>query len=93
MSAINDGGPIAPNMTHTVPVEGHDGVYRRILMQSEGGLSKREWFAGMAMQGWLASFGPNDECSSSGTKEAIARQSYQLADAMLAALVEKGGDQ
>ena len=83
MKTINDGGPIAASIA-----QGNNGA-----LVSVGGLSKREWFAGMAMQGWLASFGPNDECSSSGTKEAIARQSHQLADAMLAALAEKGGDQ
>lgn len=89
MSATNDGGPAFP-----VPGEGSwDDPATCKIWQRFDGMSKREWFAGMALQGWLASFGPNDDCSSSATKAAIAKQSFQLADAMLAALAEKGGDQ
>lgn len=91
MKTTNDGGPIAPNMTHTVPVEGHEGVYRRVLMQSDGGLSKREWFAGMALQGYLA--GRNnvrDESPHNFEARQAALGCIKYADAMLAALSEKG---
>ena len=87
MKTINDGGPIAPNMTHTVPVEGHDGAYRSILMHADGGLSKREWFAGMALQGFLVNNGTDTH------EGAIIEWSLSTADAMLAALAEKGVDQ
>lgn len=73
-----DGGPAFP-----VPDSHHANGQ---VQYGCNGMSKREWFAGMALQGWLASFGPDDGCSSSGTKAAIAKQSYEFADAMLAAL-------
>ena len=47
----------------------------------QGGLTKREWFAGMAMQGMLA-LGPiegQEDCSIQGQ----ARHAYRLADAMI----------
>lgn len=42
-----------------------------------GGLTKREWFAGMAMQGILA----GDRISN---LETVTKESYKQADAMLA---------
>lgn len=45
------------------------------------GMSMRDWFAGQAMAGWLASFGPDDGCRAS----VIADFSYEIADAMLVA--------
>jgi hypothetical protein len=48
------------------------------------GLTKREWFAGMALQGWLASWHdkPVEDY------EHIAEASFAIADAMLAASKE-----
>lgn len=56
------------------PVQGYEGV------------TLRDYFAAKAMQGWLASF-PADEChpSVSGICDKVAKQSYELADAMLKA--------
>ena len=71
----NDGGPIAPDMV-LLQKSGDDYVLET-RMTAVGGLTIRDWFAGMAMQGLLyktlapASF--------------IAKDAYMLADAMLAA--------
>lgn len=54
------------------PIQGYEGV------------TLRDYFAAKAMQGWLASF-PADAChpSVSGVCDKVAKQSYELADAML----------
>lgn len=50
------------------------------------GMSLRDYFAAKAMQGWLASFGPEDRHpSNAGTLDMFASQAYAVADAMLAA--------
>ena len=66
MTKINDGGPAFPREDF------HNGV---------PGMSLRDWFAGQAMAGWLASFGPDDGYRSAG----IAEFAYEIADDMLAA--------
>jgi len=52
-------------------------------MDAEGGLTLRDWFAGMALQGMNAK--PSWD---KGTTRAIAREAYSMADAMLAARKE-----
>ncbi len=50
------------------------------------GMSLRDWFAGMALQGWLASYDPSSiHPASSETANSLALSSYAMADAMLAA--------
>lgn len=52
----------------------------------QGGMSLRDWFAGMALQGMLAHstrYKPRPG-TSSNWHEAISEEAYQLADAMLA---------
>lgn len=49
-----------------------------------GGLTKREWFAGLAMQGVLA--GPD---SPNFEDDSVARSAVDLADALIAALNEE----
>ena len=54
------------------------------------GMSLRDWFAGQALQGWLSSFGPDMVHPVANDMEyEIAKQAYQMADAMIAA--RKGG--
>lgn len=57
--------------------------------QGYEGVTLRDYFAAKAMQGWLASF-PADAChpSVSGVCDKVAKQSYELADAMLKAREE-----
>lgn len=49
---------------------------------THGGLTKREWFAGMALQGAIASFAGSESVP---TPERFAEIAYAQADAMLAA--------
>lgn len=56
-------------------------------MGTQSGMSLRDYFAAKAMQGWLASYG--DEAShparyGNGAADDLARDSYAIADAMLA---------
>lgn len=53
----------------------------------EQGMDLRDFFAGQALQGWLASFeeGANHPGSASDRADSIARLSYVLADAMMKA--------
>lgn len=44
------------------------------------GMSIRDWFAGQALVGWMASFDPDDAVKASD----CAELAYELADAMLA---------
>lgn len=45
----------------------------------------RDQFAGMAMQGWLASWTDTEHPVSTNSEEEVAYLSYAMADAMLAA--------
>lgn len=79
MSEINDGGPAFPHW---------DGPTGKVI----SGLSKREWFAGMALQGYLSnptSFGPpvpeSDKYNPRLVADVSANFAYMLADAMIRA--------
>lgn len=76
MSKENNGGPAFPvaGSEHNYPIDG---------------MTLRDYFAAKAMQGWIASF-PADAChpSVSGICDKVAKQSYELADAMLKAREE-----
>jgi hypothetical protein len=48
----DDGGPIAPNMTHEIPMGGD--IVQHVQLRAVGGLSIRDWFARTA---------PHDEVS------------------------------
>lgn len=65
MSAHDNGGPAFPRDDWN---NGYEGMHLR------------DWFAGQALAGWLASF-PSDTAVKA---EGVARFSYQIADAMLA---------
>ncbi len=88
MSKTDDGGPIAASMTKKTRVG--ENTYRLEITEAEGGLSIRDYFAAAALQGWLASYPERDtphpamnECEND-----VARLSYKMADAMLAARKE-----
>lgn len=67
----NDGGPAFPNN----PVAYHDPKGKVYL--AETGMSLRDYFAAMALQGMLA-VEPSD-----ATATEFAHQAYEMADAML----------
>ncbi len=52
------------------------------------GLTKRELFAAMAMEGWLASFATDAEISPKGEIQ-IAQLAVRLSDALLAELAKE----
>lgn len=73
-----DGGPAFPMWTEDMPVEGSPGM------------TLRDWFAGQALAGWLASFDKEVSESYNGEPRAwnqhqqeVARACYGYADAML----------
>ena len=80
MSATNDGGPIVSTLTL-----GNDGA-----MVPVGGLSKREWFAGMALQGYLSCAESGTFRSDSITFSEMAHDCARIADVMIAELADKG---
>lgn len=67
MATVNDGGP-------AFPVESTDHAKYGIA-----GMSLRDWFAGMALQGMLAA---SDGCG--GEYRSTSEQAYRFADAMIA---------
>ena len=76
---LDDGGPVASVMTlgdkgEVVPV---------------GGLSIRDWFAGMALQGMIASGKHLTERMHENPDKTIGDMAYMAADEMLAARKEK----
>lgn len=78
----DDGGPAFPNVEQ-VMAKMNDGTLITKPITS-GGMSLRDWFAGMALQGYNA----NGEICSRMTHEQAAKNSYHDADAMLAARKE-----
>lgn len=73
-----DGGPAFP-VTRMVWTKNHpDG--ETITFP---GMTLREWYAGMALKGLLASWGVNPTERDGRTEEQIAEQAVRLADAML----------
>ena len=70
----DDGGPISPVM----------GLGDRGEMVPTGGLSIRDWFAGMALQGTMA----NPEFNAMAGQD-VARSCYRMAEEVLAARKEQ----
>lgn len=57
------------------------------------GLSIRDWFAGQALAGWLATYGDVvSHPAATGDQEQAAFLSYKIADAMLAERSKKKGE-
>ncbi len=79
MSAINDGGPAFP-----CPVEFDPNG--QLVSHGSFGMTLRDWFAGKALAGWLASYDSGfAHPVSTETEKLVAEQSYKMADAMLKA--------
>lgn len=73
MTKIDDGGPAFPT---SLSAEG-----------PFGGMTLRDWFAGHALAGWLATYGPDSShpADRKGASELLAKDAYTLADAMIEA--------
>ena len=76
--SVKDGGPAFPQRAFKTD-------YNAALMYSDGagGMSLRDWYAGMALQGLLASYA-NDRMPTKPS-ETVSGLSFIIADAMLAA--------
>ena len=79
----DDGGPAFPGK-HQENVGIPDLAPKMILIE-HGGMTLRDWFAGMALQGFISSY-PRGDCADA---HLIAPDCYEVADAMLAARKEK----
>ena len=80
------GRGFVPGHGESIPVYGEHGIIG--WMEPLGGLTKREHFAAMAMQGMLS-----DECGGQGPSwnaDACAARACQFADALLRALAAGG---
>ncbi len=94
---INDGGPAFPvqidTVAHYTESSGEVGGIATVVKHS--GMSLRDWFAGQALAGLLASHRQGDNwpgkpAARQGVEpqHVIARGAYDIADAMLAAREE-----
>lgn len=64
------------------PLLDHNGTS---LIMREPGLTMREWFAGLAMQGLVANTGT---CGDTGAPHTIASRAVEVADALLKELAK-----
>lgn len=78
MASRPDGGPAFPRQEHTVDYHGAE----QYFVGAEG-MSLRDWFAGQAMTGWLATYGDAAHPAATGNARVIAEYAYAIADAML----------
>lgn len=78
MSEIKDGGPAFPIVADGGPDSG-------LHPEIQYGMSLRDFFAGMAMQGILAANAQtHEEVTDQNVDYVVAREAYRSADAMLA---------
>ena len=74
---INNGGPAFPHSSQPLDAQGNPICENH----SEWGMSLRDWFAGQALNGWLASFESED---GSPKAKGVAELCFSIADAMIA---------
>jgi hypothetical protein len=88
VSKIDDGGPIASSLANKTQIA--ENTYCTQVIEAQGGLSLRDYFAAAALQGWLASWPEQGSPHPSDNDNAlnVAKLSYKMADAMLAARKE-----
>lgn len=86
---MNDGGPAFPEHHYFDPGRGQYGMHMTASDVGCGGMSLRDWFAGMAMQGQLAACAVGYEYTGSDARLKCAIEAYQHADAMLVARERK----
>lgn len=81
---INDGGPAFPVTER-----------QELWMEKWGGLTKREWFAGMALQGIMGNSVLQGAFATAESHDkafsGMAKMAYSLADAMLHPSTKEGG--
>jgi hypothetical protein len=77
----NDGGPAFPQPESHGQQQLPNGTWEQEYSYPEQGMSLRDWFAGMAMQGFMSN-------SMNGPRplDYLAKCCYEVADAMIAEL-------
>jgi len=78
MSKQKDGGSAFPMIESNINGEGQTYCF------SVGGMSRREWYAGQALAGMLASFSGIFAMLEAGEASRVAKGAYMFADAMIA---------
>ena len=80
MSAVNYGGP-------AFPTNQQEDANFNVLQYASPGMNLRDYFAIKALQGWLASYGPDaaHPALNETHTDRLAEHSYTLADAMIKA--------
>ena len=74
-----DGGPAFPADYYVIDKDGNGPILKPFQ-----GMSLRDWFAGMALQGMFAANSPLPQpMSGEQVDEIFAREAYKTADAML----------
>lgn len=76
----NDGGQAFPSTYQLINAGGEQ--YQQHL--TGGGMTLRDWFAGMALQGWLASWPESQPEMTQESEQKLCEFTYRLADAMIA---------
>lgn len=82
---MSDGGPAFPQYFVYEPDKGQYGQYTSADEVGFGGMSLRDWFAGMALAALLRTPSSGEDYKTMG------EMSYQLADAMLTTRKAKEG--
>ncbi|EML6314496.1 hypothetical protein [Pseudomonas aeruginosa] len=78
-----NGGPAFPvPLNPGEPYQGHSPF---------DGMTLRDYFAAKAVQAWISTYGVSHPATNS-TCDTVAKQAYQVADAMLEARKEGGGE-
>jgi hypothetical protein len=89
MSAVKDGGPAFPGCGQVFTTDAHGRTNPQAAWGMEGaaGMSLRDWFAGMALQGMLAADSNLEAGETSWHHEdnrpTLCRKAYECADEMI----------
>jgi hypothetical protein len=87
--AIDDGGPAFPQMVEHEQWFEEVAAYKKVILPS-GGMSKRDYFAGLALQGffagcpWTPGDLPDMTDEDKASLEHVTKLCYVAADAMIA---------
>ena len=85
---INDGGPAFPVPMFTRQADGQP-MTAGEFFEGGNGMTLRDWFAGMALQGMFSNSSIIDTFSAHKT---MSDEAYKVADAMIKARTQKGDD-
>jgi hypothetical protein len=82
---LNNGGPAFPVVHAIIP---QPGSFTQ-TPEAHQGMTLRDWFAGMALQGNLAACAPGYEYTGGDSHQRAAEEAYRYADSMISARTGK----